>query len=117
MFVLIKELECFDMVNTTMSKHVYTRSKRMKIISNLITSENGKICKIWLVDTGHRNGLEIHVVYNNGVCLIYNSNSHKLITGLILRPQQVKRYDITLTKCMLKKVKKHLENNYNHIDF
>ena len=117
MFVLIKELESFDMVNTTMSKHVYTRSRRMQIISNLIINENGKICKIWLVDTGHRNGLEIHVVYNNGVCLIYNNNSHKLITGLILRPKQVERYKITPTKCMRNKVKKHMQCNYNHIDF
>lgn len=117
MFTLIRELESFDMVNTTISKHIHERSKRMEIIYNLINNEHGKICKIWIVDTGHRDGLEVHVIYNNGVCLIYNHETKKLITGLILRFNQVKRYNVTITKCMSKKVKKHVQNNYNHIDF
>lgn len=117
MFTLIRELESFDMVNTTMSKHIHERSKRMEIIYNLITSEHGKICKIWLVNTGHVNGLEIHVIYNNGICLIFNNDSKKLITGLILRPKQIERYKITMTKCMSKKIKRHMQNSYNHINF
>lgn len=117
MFTLIRELNSFDAVNATASKHVSERSKRMEVIHNLINNERGKVCKICLVDTGHRDGLEVHVIYNNGVCLIYNYESHKLITGLILRPNQVKRYNITMTKCMSKKVKKHMQNSYNHINF
>lgn len=117
MFTLIRELENFDTVVFTVSKHISDRSKRMEIIYNLINNEHGKICKIWLVNTGHVNGLEAHVVYNNGVCLIYNYESHKLITGLILRFNQVKRYNITPTKCMSKKVKRHMQNSYNHINF
>lgn len=117
MFTLIREMEDFDLVNTTKSKHIHTRSRRMEVIYNLIANEHGKICKVWLVDTGHHDGLEIHVVYNNGICLIFNNDSKKLITGLILRPKQVERYQITMTNCMRKKVKKHTQNNYNHINF
>lgn len=117
MFTLIREMENFDLVVFTKSKHIHKRSKRMEIIYNLIANEHGKICKVWLVDTGHVNGLEVHVIYNNGICLIYNNDSKKLITGLILRPKQVERYQITMTKCMSKKVKKHMQKSYNHINF
>ena len=117
MFVLVRELEDFDMVNATMSKHLKDRSRRMEVINNLIINEHGKICKVWLVNTGHANGLEVHVIYNNGICLIFNNDSKKLVTGLILRPRQVERYQITMTKCMRKKVKNHMQKSYNYINF
>lgn len=45
-----------------------------------------------LVDTGHRNGLEVHVLTDTGLVFVYNHESKELVTVLIARPGQVKRY-------------------------
>lgn len=46
----------------------------------------------FVVDKGHINGLEIHQITTTGIILIYNMNSHKLVTKLIARPAQIMRY-------------------------
>lgn len=45
-----------------------------------------------LVDTGHAAGLEVHVLTNTGIVLVFNAGSGKLVTVLIARPGQVRRY-------------------------
>lgn len=44
------------------------------------------------VDRRHRNGPEIHMVSSTGIISIYNRDSKKLITKLIARPRQIRRY-------------------------
>ena len=46
----------------------------------------------FIVDRGHPNGAERHCITNNGLIIIYNVNSGKLVTKLLARPQQIKRY-------------------------
>ena len=37
-------------------------------------------------------GLECHSITDNGIIIIYNKNSGKLVTKLIARSNQIKRY-------------------------
>lgn len=115
MFQLLGYIDNFITCGNT--SHVINRSKRMQIINNLITCEHAKIVTYAIVNTGHKNGLEIHAVYNNGVILIYNQNTGRLITGLIARIPQIERYQIKITKAMIKKVNAHINKGYNHINF
>lgn len=43
------------------------------------------------VDRGHKNGTEIHVVTDTAIIKIYNARTHKHVTDLIARPNQIKR--------------------------
>ena len=52
----------------------------------------GQIIKTVEVDRGHRNGPEIHKVSTTGIITIYNKRSGKMITKLIARPNQIRRY-------------------------
>lgn len=95
------------------SKH-FTRDRQVRrsVVESLIKSENGHIVKSYIVDTGHKNGLEIHDVYSNSVVKIYNYNTNKHITDIIARPNQIKRYGILDAK-MLKAAQIHKELNLN----
>ena len=46
----------------------------------------------FIVDKGHPHGAERHCITNNGIIVIYNLNSGKLVTKLIARVGQLKRY-------------------------
>ena len=52
----------------------------------------GTTIKTVVVDKGHANGPEIHELSDTGIVTIFNQRTHKLITKLIARPGQVRRY-------------------------
>ena len=115
MFELIGYIETFKAGGNT--SHALNRSKRLQIAERLIIEESAKVLKIAVINKGHANGEEIHVVYNNGVVKVYNARTHKFITVLIARVPQIERYNIKVTKAMRNKVKSHIANGYNHIEF
>ena len=115
MFQLIGYADSFTPCGTT--THGVNRSKRLQIAERLIIEESAKVLKIAVVNKGHTNGNEIHVVYNNGVVKVYNARTRKFITVLIARVPQVERYNIKVTKTMQKKINLHIKNGYNHIEF
>lgn len=115
MFQLIGYAENFTPCGTT--THGVNRSKRVQVAERLIIEECAKVVKIAVVDKGHTNGNEIHVVYNNGVVKVYNARTRKFITVLIARVPQVERYKIKVTKTMRNKIKSHVKNGYNQIEF
>ena len=115
MFQLIGYIETFTAGGVT--SHAVNRSKRLQIAERLIIEESAKVCKIAVVNKGHKNGNEVHLVYNNGVVKIYNANSRKFITVLIARVPQIERYKVKVTKTMRKKIKSHIERGYNNITF
>lgn len=53
---------------------------------------DGCIIDGFIVDRGHRRGAEVHSITDNGVIIIHNLYSGKLVTKLLARPQQIKRY-------------------------
>ncbi len=52
----------------------------------------GKTVDEFIVDRGHPNGAERHVISNTGIITIYNARTGKLITKLIANPNQIRRY-------------------------
>lgn len=115
MFEVIGYMDNFTTCGNT--SHVVKRSKRLQIAQRLINEERAKICKIAIINKGHENGNEVHVIYNNGIIKVYNANSHKFITVLIARKPQMERYQIKVTKTMKKKINAHIAQGYNEIAF
>ena len=62
------------------------RENRIEIIGQ------GKAVAKFIVDRGHRNGPEIHEITDTGIINIYNERTKKLVTKLIARPGQIRRY-------------------------
>lgn len=76
----------------TTSKHYNNkRYKREKFINKHFGGD-GNIIDSFVVDRHHKDGLEIHQLTDNGIIVIRNKNSGCLITKLIARPHQIKRY-------------------------
>lgn len=115
MFELLGYIETFKAGGNT--SHALKRSKRLQVAERLIIEESAKVIKIALVDKGHKNGREIHVIYNNGIVKIYNANTRRFITVLIARVSQIERYKVKITKTMRNKIKSHVKQGYNHIEF
>ena len=115
MFQLIGYMETFTAGGKT--SHAVNRSKRLQVAERLIIEESAKVLKIAIVNKGHENGNEIHIVYNNGVVKVYNERTRKFITVLIAREPQIARYKIKVTKTMRKKINLHIKQGYNHIEF
>ena len=115
MFELIGYMEEFTAGGQT--SHAVNRSKRLQIAERLILEESAKVIRIALVNKGHKNGNEVHLVYNNGVVKVYNERTRRFITVLIARVPQIERYKIKITKTMRKKINLHIKNGYNHIEF
>lgn len=115
MFELLGYIETFTACGKT--SHVVNRSRRLQVAERLITEESAKVVKIAVVNKGHKNGEEIHVIYNNGIIKVYNARTRKFITVLIARVPQVERYKIKVTKTMRKKINLHIKQGYNNIAF
>ena len=115
MFQLIGYMETFTAGGQT--SHAVNRSKRLQIAERLIIEESAKVIRIAVVNKGHKNGNEIHIVYNNGIVKIYNEHTRKFITVLIARVPQIERYKIKITKTMRNKIKSHIAKGYNRIEF
>ena len=115
MFELLGYIETFRACGET--SHALKRSKRLQVAEQLIYEERAKVLKIAVVDMGHKNGNEIHVIYNNGIIKVYNERTHKFITVLIARVPQIERYNVKVTKTMRSKIRSHIAKGYNHIEF
>ena len=115
MFELLGYIETFTACGKT--SHAVNRSKRLQIAERLILEESARVLKIAVVNKGHANGDEIHIIYNNGIVKVYNEHTHKFITVLIARVPQIERYNVKVTKTMRNKIKSHIAKGYNHIEF
>lgn len=85
------------------------------------TIGGGKLIASFEVYTAHPNGNEIHNIFDNGVILIQNIRTKRVVTELIARPQQIKRYWEYLYKpipievyAITLKAKEHQIKGYNN---
>lgn len=67
------------------------RYKREKFINKYIC-DDGNIVDEFIIDKGHPMGAEIHAITDNGIIIIRNLKTKKLVTKLIARPHQIMRY-------------------------
>ena len=65
------------------------RKNRKELIE---TIGHGNTIKTVVVDRHHKNGPEIHEISDTGIITIFNQRTKKMITQLIARPGQIKRY-------------------------
>lgn len=74
------------------SKHYQQeRNERERFINECLGGD-GKVVDSFIVDKGHKDGIERHEITDNGIIVIYNVASNKLCSKLIARPFQIKRY-------------------------
>lgn len=73
------------------SQHYETqRNKREKFIEEHLGE--GHIIDGFIVDKGHIKGAEVHSITDNGIIIIHNLLSGKLVTKLLAREWQIRRY-------------------------
>lgn len=97
------------------SKHwTKDRQERRKLIE---TIGYGNTIKTVVVDRHHKNGPEIHEISDTGIITIFNQKTKKMITQLIARPGQIKRYftnNEIIPNGLLDIARQHQELNYNY---
>ena len=96
------------------SKHyVSERIEREKLIQKIgIGIELDTI----RVDRHHINGAELHTITSTGIIIIRNERTNKIVTKLIARPGQIKRYYDEVPEIMKRVIaiaKIHQEMGYN----
>lgn len=97
-----------------MSNHYKNdRVKRENLIAEI---GYGKVVKSVVIDNHHPNGAEIHEVSDTGIITIYNQRTHKLVTKLIARPGQIRRYfeDGKAPKYLINLAIEHQKMAYNY---
>ena len=73
------------------SKHYKDKRYEREILIKKYLNGDGKVIRSFIVDRMHPKGAEIHSVTDNGVIIIRNLRSGKIVTKLIARPQQIKK--------------------------
>ena len=65
------------------------RLEREQLIASI---GEGHVCASFIVDHGHKDGPEKHCITDNAIIIIYNAITEKMVTKLIARPGQIRRY-------------------------
>lgn len=98
------------------SKHyIKDRVAREKLIREIGI---GKEIATFRVDRNHRDGAELHTITSNGIIIIRNENTHKMVTKLIARPNQIRRYfpkETKEIKNIIEIARVHQRLGYNEI--
>lgn len=81
--------EPVDILNET-ARTEHIENDRQNRINEI--EEIGNPVYSFVVETGHRNGPEIHTLTDKSLIFIQNQNTRRLVTFLFARPQQLKRY-------------------------
>lgn len=99
------------------TKH-YTNDRRTReeVIQKVIGE--GKEFQTFVIDRGHKNGPELHTITTTGIIIIRNARTKKIVTKLIARPNQIKRYFDQITEAIQKIIDlafQHTRLGYNLI--
>lgn len=89
--ISVIENDDIDFDDLTLTQH-WSKQRMMRYQKILRVIGPGNLIASFIVDTAHLKGHEIHNVFSNGIILIQNEHSRKIVTGLIARPNQIKRY-------------------------
>ena len=98
----------------TQSRHYTEDRQTREALINMIGT--GEAIATVRVDKGHRNGAELHTITTTGIIIIRNERTHKMITKLIARPGQIRRYFTEITEDIQKVIdiaREHQLMKYN----
>lgn len=96
MFKVIEQIEQnHTLTDATETFHSKGRKVRNNNIRDILNG-CGEPLYFFLVDKGHKNGMEIHCITDNAIIIIQNFFTKKIITKLIARPGQIRRYWLNL---------------------
>lgn len=90
------------------------RRNREAIISRIGL---GEAVATILVDRNHPKGPELHTITNTGIIIVRNAKSHKIVTKLIARPGQIRRYFDEVPeniKSIIDIAREHQKMGYNY---
>ena len=109
----------FSTIHETLHFSKERAARHLNILTLLGT---GKHIYSFVVDKGHWNGAEIHSVFSNGVIVIRNQRTNLLITELVARPGQIRRYWEEQCKAMpveiwalMEKARQNQIKGYNYL--
>ena len=99
------------------------RVSRNNNVNSYEIEHPGEPKDLFMVDRGHKDGKEIHVIKTNAIIEIYNydkllTGRSGLITKLIARPQQIRRYyswcGLSAPNSLLKIAEENEKNGFNN---
>ena len=94
------------------------RYKRERFIKEHLYGD-GNVVDRFVINRNHPNGEEIHEIRDNGVVIIYNARTLKLVTKIIARPKQLenlyKSVGRTVPKWLIDLAYRHKSLNYNEV--
>ena len=98
----------------TSAHYTMDRQTREEVIRQI---GYGQIIKTVEVDRGHKNGPEIHKISDTAIITVYNKRTGKMITKLIARPAQIRRYyeNETIPQNLLRLAREHQQMGYNEM--
>ena len=101
---------------TRTSKHYITdRQKRENIIKKI---GMGNVVDSFIINRGHKEGAERHEITSTGIIIIYNNRTNMIVTKLIARPGQIRRYyeEGKAPKNLIEKaIDNTVKNHYNRV--
>lgn len=99
--------------------YIYDRSAREKIIVQIGQGKNIASFRVKCADKKYPKDWEIQTVTNNGIIIIYNAYTEKLVTKIIARKAQIEKLYNGVGKSappeILKKAIEHEKMGYNLI--
>ena len=97
--------------------HFSSRIDRNKFINDKIGM--GQPVRTFRWDKGHPKGPELHTITDNGIIIIRNERTNKLVTTLIARPGQIYRYyindNLVPPKYLMNIAREHQNAGYNYL--
>ena len=97
------------MKNKVVTNHYKKERRKRENFINKYIHNDGYIIDGFIVDKGHKNGAEVHSITDNGIIIIHNLESGALVTKLIARENQIKRYYKNTNKTPPREYKRVLE--------
>lgn len=89
------------------------RKYRTDFIKNNIGYGNPVFAQV--VDRGHKDGPERHVITDTAILMVFNAITHRHITDLVLRPGQITKYNWNCPKSIMDLAREHQRLGYNKI--
>lgn len=100
-----------DLLKESETKHMTHREYRTNHV------KTGKIASAFLWDRGHKDGPEYHIITTTGLIFIVNQYTKKLITILVARPGQIRRYyencHVPVPEYLMKQAMSHQKRRLN----